>query len=263
MQQLSEVRPVVRLPESLEQSDSFLRDPITIFEIENFLKPRFYEALLRSFPNGAHFGHRYEQGGKWFFNNQHPEFRRFLSRAPAWRALHDWFSAPETLAELKRLADPYLAHRPAIERKDWVFFPANWQVKRDENSDVTPVRQGFEFSALTRGDSIPPHTDLPSKLLSLMIYFPDPDLEGHVGCGTAFYEGKAGRETRPDWDPQMMTPAQSDAFFESHEVYFRSAFTPNKLVGFIKSEVSWHAVSPLEIPEGQIRKSINLNVYLR
>jgi hypothetical protein len=263
MYRVSDPPAAVRLPERLEDSDLFIRDPTTIFEIENFLPPGLYAALQRSFPHGAHFGHRYELGGKWFFNNQHPAFRRFLSGAPAWRALYAWFSSPDTLAEFKRLLDPYLLHRPAAERKDWVFVPPTWRHKQDEKSKVTAVRQGFEFSALLRGDSIPPHTDLPGKLLSLLIYFPDPDSPALESCGTSFYRAKPGHETREDWDPKMMTPAESMDFLESHEVYFRSAFTANKLVGFVKSEVSWHAVPPLEIPDGLVRKSVNLNVYLR
>ena len=96
-----------------------------------------------------------------------------------------------------------------------------------------------------------------------MVYFPDSDLPALEACGTSFYRAKPGGETRLDWDPQMMTEAESADFLAGHEPYFRSAFTPNKLVGFLKSEISWHAVPPLDLPPGRARKSINLNIYLR
>ena len=96
-----------------------------------------------------------------------------------------------------------------------------------------------------------------------MIYFPDPEVPALEACGTSFYRAKPGHETRKDWDPKMMTAAESEVFFDSHEAYFRSAFTANKLVGFVKSEVSWHAVPALDIPSDLVRKSININIYLR
>ena len=264
MRQPTEIpRPDIRLPDRLEDSDLFLDDPITIFEIENFLPPRLYAGLSRTFPEGAFFGHRYELGGKWFCNNQHPEFREFIARYPAWYALYAWFSSADTLGQLKRLVDPFIQHRPEEERRTWVYpAPPGSPGPRPEG-DRTLVRQGFELSALLKGDSIPPHTDLPKKLVSLMIYFPDPDLPALDSCGTTFYRAKPGGETRVDWDPKMMTEAESADFLAGHEPYFRSAFTPNKLVGFLKSAISWHAVPPLDLPPGRARKSINLNIYLR
>ncbi len=256
-------RPEVRLPARLEDSDLFLHDPIAIFEVENFLPPRLYAGLARTFPEAAQFGRRYERGGKLFFNQGHPEFRQFVGRYPAWYALYAWFASAETLAQLKRLVDPYLLHRPEEERRRWVYPAPPGPAERSSDADATPVRPGFEFSALTTGDSIPPHTDLPKKLLSLMVYFPDPDLVALEGCGTSFYRAKPGGKTRVDWDPKMMSEAESAEFLAGHEPYFRSAFTPNKLVGFLKSEVSWHAVPPLDLPPGRARKSINLNIYLR
>ncbi len=256
-------RPDIRLPDRLEESDLFLDDPITIFEIENFLPPRLYAGLSRTFPEGAFFGRRYERGGKLFFNQAHPEFQQFIGRYPAWYALYAWFASSDTLARLKRLVDPFLGHRPEEERRAWVYPAPPGSPQPGPGPDMTPVRPGFEFSALMAGDSIPPHTDLPKKLLSLMVYFPDFDLPALEACGTSFYRAKPGGETRLDWDPQMMTEAESADFLAGHEPYFRSAFTPNKLVGFLKSEISWHAVPPLELPPGRARKSINLNIYLR
>ena len=59
-------RPEIRLPDRLEDSDRFLDDPITIFEVEKVLPPRLYAALARTFPEAEAFGRRYERGGKLF-----------------------------------------------------------------------------------------------------------------------------------------------------------------------------------------------------
>ena len=42
---------------------------------------------------------------------------------------------------------------------------------------------------------------------------------------------------------------------------YKADFLRNYLVGFIKNKYSWHSVEPINVHEGYVRKSININVY--
>ena len=50
-------------------------------------------------------------------------------------------------------------------------------------------------------------------------------------------------------------------FFENYEVFYKSKFVENKLVGFIKNDKSWHDVS--EFKRNFERKSLNINLIRR
>jgi hypothetical protein len=51
-------------------------------------------------------------------------------------------------------------------------------------------------------------------------------------------------------------------FFANHETLYTSAFSANKLVGFVKSSQSWHGVQHLTLPPNATRRSLNVNYYL-
>ena len=110
----------------------------------------------------------------------------------------------------------------------------------------------FEFSRLERGSFVPPHTDDPKKLISLLLYFPDPKWQENYGGGTEFYRTKK-RAMDNNW-------ANREVQFKDLNPFFRAQFAPNRLVGFLKSNNSYHGVQPITCPEGMARNSLNINV---
>ena len=264
----------IHLPSDLTQSDYFRQEPFVLFEIEKFLSPDFYESLRDTFPDHRHWAYKtHKNGRKCYLDQDAPEFSTFIAATPPWRALHDVFSEQDTCDHLYQLTKPYLGHRPGRERGAWRYKtkkkypkllkrPLRLLTNALARLPVTcPVRLRFEFSWVFDGASIPPHNDTPRKLLSLMLYFPD--YSSTTDLGTEFYCGRPGRETRRQWDTGMMNEVDTAAFLEEHECFYRSAFTPNKLVGFIKTDASWHAVPELRLPGETARRSLNINIYTR
>ena len=121
------------------------------------------------------------------------------------------------------------------------------------------ARLAFEFSIMKNGSYIPPHNDTSSKLVSLMIYFPDIDQDGNEHLGTNFFKNK-GKDLNL-WKGDMLDKKNSDIFYNNHEKFYTSQFEKNKIVGFLKSKNSWHDVSKLDINYSS-RKSLNINLYL-
>jgi hypothetical protein len=116
----------------------------------------------------------------------------------------------------------------------------------------TPVTMQFEFSRLRRGSFVPPHTDDQKKLVSLLLYFPDPKWQENYGGDTEFYRAK-NLTARNNWNNQRVS-------FEDLIPFSRAPFVANRLVAFVKSKNSYHGVQPITCPDGMARDSLNINV---
>jgi hypothetical protein len=271
----------LKLPAALVEADRFQSEPIVCFEIDEVIDPELFDRLNRTFP--ASKDARYEVhnvGTKKYLDNSQPQFWDFLQQAPEWRQLYEAFSSREMIDRLYWLTLPYLDHRRVDERRPWSIserairqpgFAAGAarrahsfaRAREARLRKRTPVYVGFEFSELTAADRIPPHTDVPSKLLSLMIYFPDGDDQSQLPLGTEFYRARPGFDTNTMWDSGMPDDSETGAFFEQHECYYQLPFTGNRLVGFVKTDHSWHGLRALPLPPGRTRRALVVNVFRR
>ncbi len=200
------------------------------------------------------------------------EYIEFTKKAPIWAQLYDRFSDPAIVAGFFELANSVPSERVARQRKPWRLARSHRprgvplaQLKRLQGSlaGYTPTRLNFEFSYLELGYYIPPHTDAARKLISLMIYFPDDGVEYPAGTGTEFYRGINTTASESSWGTNPLNNAdEASKFFEDHEVFYSPDFTPNKLVGFVKSSNSWHGVRSLSLPDNATRRSLNINYLL-
>ena len=115
----------------------------------------------------------------------------------------------------------------------------------------------FEFSYMHKDSFFLPHTDKITKLISLMLYFPSTKTE-NLKIGTTFYKSQFKNFYN---EQPFKTIKENSAFYEKNlQESITLPFKKKNLYGFIKSDVSWHGVKKLEIPENEIRKSININL---
>ena len=93
-----------------------------------------------------------------------------------------------------------------------------------------------------------------------MIYFPM-DEKNFLDLGTNFYSQKENSYKNMDiWESKYLENKNINEFYENYEIFYKSKFEENKLVGFIKNNKSWHDVS--EFQKDIFRKSLNINLYL-
>ncbi len=95
------------------------------------------------------------------------------------------------------------------------------------------------------GYELPPHTDSPSKVVSVLFYLPEDDT--HPETGTALYQPKAAHFSHPggpylDWDD-----------FDRVKTL---PFQRNTLVAFPKTSTCFHGVEPVKDPD--LRRDILL-----
>ena len=121
-----------------------------------------------------------------------------------------------------------------------------------EVDDVTPIKVTFKLSWLSKGAWVKPHTDIPAKIVSILLYFAEPDWRESYGGGTEIYVPKFSL-LRKNWH-------NIDAPFDLMNRWQTFAFIPNRLVFFVKSKNSWHGVSRLTCPEGRSRKSLMVTI---
>jgi len=252
-----------------------IRDPFFIFEFHELFDRATYGELDAHFPKKSIFPATWvDRGGKSHMNSKMPEFAEFTRKEPIWTKLYDRFTDSSVIQKLYELAHSVSSERSENEKKPWRLDTrekasgllrkpiAKFRRFKDGLAGNTPVRLTFEFSYLEAGCYLPPHTDVPGKLISLMIYFPDPGIKYPVGAGTEFYRGKGGTDAQSGWVAGMMDDNSMKQFLDNHETFYTAEFTPNKLVGFIKASNSWHGVKRLDLPPNATRRSLNVNYYL-
>jgi hypothetical protein len=139
-------------------------------------------------------------------------------------------------------------------RKRWVNFTGRASSQNPLRYVLQePVRTTFQFSLLPRGAAILPHADAPRKLVSLVLYFRDPDWRDDWGGGTQFLAPLDPARARR-WSPTERVP------FEEFKLIDAAAFRANRLIGFVRSRDSYHAVEAPSCPPEATRKALLVNI---
>ena len=128
-----------------------------------------------------------------------------------------------------------------------------------KNIFFNDVSVGFQISYIENGGKIVPHTDSISKLLSLMVYFPDNSEENEEDFGTVFY-----RYNKVNYNNKHLEDEEDLIDFKRNaKIIYKSPFQSiNKIYGFIKTDKSWHSVDEINASSNYLRKSININFNL-
>jgi hypothetical protein len=90
-----------------------------------------------------------------------------------------------------------------------------------------------------------PHTDIPQKIFSILIYM------SHSKCGTTIL--------RPKQNGFSDSEGYDHKYAQFEEV-FNPAFVPNALLAFPRTNTSFHCVNKLG--EGEYRRAIHINIRL-
>jgi hypothetical protein len=83
-----------------------------------------------------------------------------------------------------------------------------------------------------------PHTDTPSKLITVLFYLPKDDSQAHLG--TSLYSPQ---------DPARRCPGGPHYDYEGFDRVATMPFLPNAMFAFVKSDKSFHGVEPVTDPD--------------
>lgn len=259
---------------SLSKAFFFTKKPFLLFEFKDFFTDEVYVRLRDSFPDQSLLVKEYsDKGKKKYIGSKDSAFEDILNKLPVWKDVEKHFHSPDIVKSFYNLFLEGVDGRPQWQKYEWqlVRAPKNQDfflkvVKKIRRliarlRGKTLVYVALEFSFLKDKCYIPPHTDISSKLISLLVYFPD---EGHnySSGGTEFYKGREGAQTSYGWKAHQMSDKDSESFFETHEPFYIAKFEENKLLGFVKTAYSWHGLRPISLPRNFSRRCLGINYYL-
>jgi hypothetical protein len=241
-------------------------DPFFVCEIKDFLTPRLYNDLAQTFPSVELFDQG-DKGGKKAVDLRSEVSRNFILKTPVWKDFINSINNHKTSIILKKYLEESLPERDDFKNREWLtevdFYNPNKELNKNLSKlDVNLIRYSFEFSHLPRGSYIPPHTDSITKVISMILYFPDHELIGsEYQNGTYFLKPHQQGITLSTHNSVHLRGDDLKCFRRNYEVLHYAEFVPNKFVLFIKNDVSWHEVRKQIQPEQYTRKAFIINVY--
>lgn len=94
-----------------------------------------------------------------------------------------------------------------------------------------------------------------------MLYFPSSNNKLTKQNGTKFWRFKSeNSKNYLNWENKKFAPDSYSAFYADAECFYETEFVKNRLYGFLKTDLSWHSVDRIEVPKGDSRNSININI---
>ena len=220
-----------------------------------------YEEMVAAFPTPAEFASRDELGVKSALSSKTTSRRywRYVRSHDIWRRFHAYISGGSFIDDtLDMLEENSIAFDKLYRKRDWatrIRRRASDVLRRQPFRHTPKLRSRFEFSAMpATGGSIRPHTDLPSKIITLVIpMIGDEGWNADHGGGTSVVWPKD--PTRSYNEVNQMID------FDDVENLRTYAFEPNQALVFVKTFNSWHAVWPMTgDDENVLRRSLTVNI---
>ncbi|MBL68068.1 MAG: hypothetical protein CMO74_09505 [Verrucomicrobiales bacterium] len=239
------------------QNAQFDYEPYPVCFIPGVLEPALYQELAETYPGRDLFQFSRNIGVKYSLSeiNNREKYNRFLDQNAGWRRFYEGVKCRAFVEQIcsflkehhidLRLEEFKYTRSPRVRRRG--------PIRRAMNTQV--IRSRFEFSAMpAEGGGIRPHTDAPTKLVTLVLSFVQEGEweEAAWGGGTSVVVPK-DRSRIYNHHNRFMK-------FDETEVLKTYPFTPNQCLLFIKTYNSWHSVQPMTGPGTALRKTLTINI---
>jgi hypothetical protein len=244
-----------------------VKKPFTIFEIDNFLNIDFYNSLRNNFPKIETLNENaliFYKNKKISINSDTNIYKEIINNNITLNKFDKLINGEEFKKQIFYKLFSKIIFSRGFDIKHFfkiLKFPKfeDFSLKKSKYhylSLYNKMKTTIQFSYILNGGMIVPHKDATDKLITLMLYFPESEKEYSVG--TSFWETSYKNQTDQHLDEEK---EKKNFFLQSKEIY-KSEFRPNKIIGFIKNNKSWHSVEKFNLGiKKYIRKSININFY--
>ncbi len=235
----------------------------TIFRIKNFLDDKTYEFLDKSFPKideeRLNNFNLEKNNYKYTIISTDQDYKELLEKNESLQKIHNSiFSKKFYDFFYKNLEFEFFSSRSKdLKFLIKLFKPKTLNFSRNyfKNFFYTYIRRQIEYSYIFNKGKIVPHTDGRSKLLSLLMFFPE-GREGEDKIGTTFWDSE-----EQNLNNEHLRDTKEKKFKENTKVLTKLDFKKYDLYGFIRNAKSWHSVEPFNLGENYVRRSININFY--
>lgn len=242
---------------------SFRYEPFPIGIAKPLMDEALYRELVESYPPQEIFAYLPKVGHKYSLSEKYNgrEYQTFIRSSPAWRDLHGWIKSDGFIVGvMSALKTRYidLGHDKPKSAAQRTFKLIKNVARGRLRPGSARLSTRFEFSMLPAdGGHIVPHTDLPSKVVTLIVSMVgEGEWDQTFGGGTDVNQPKDVRHSFNQLNRQ--------APFEDMEVLGTYEFTPNQAVVFVKTFNSWHSVRPMTgHGSSAMRKTLTINIEAR
>jgi hypothetical protein len=220
-----------------------------------------YEQMVAAFPAQDLFVSLPKVGYKYVLSEKFNErqYHDFIRSRPLWRNFHRWIKSDDfirTVMEALRIRHVDLGYgEPMPMRTQLLRLLRGKPAYGRRKIGTDRLRSRFEFSMLPSGGGhVLPHTDVPSKIITLVVSIVRPgEWDPAYGGGTDVNRPK---------DPKLtFNLLNRRAEFEEMEVLHTFDFQPNQAILFIKTFNSWHSVRPMTGNGSKLmRRTLTINI---
>ena len=241
--------------------------PYCIFKINNFYTDEGYNSLINNFPNIEYISNNQitEYNNKFYFNSEGDFYKKLIDENKVLNELHENVFNSNLM---KKIFNSLFSQFLYARKRDVIillrllklpyFNLSRFYTKDIYNILFNKIRPIIEFSYINNNGSVVPHTDNRNKLVSMLTYFPDIDLENsNKELGTKFWFSKISNYENIHYKNEKETK-----FINESKLVYNTPFDKKNLYGFIKNAHSWHSVSKINIPQNTSRKSINISFLI-
>src|SRR5690625_292380 len=226
------------------------------------MEPATYRQFVEAFPPMDIFvgyGDMGTPGVKFTLSEkENPDsYEKFIQGHPLWRDFHRWVKSDEFIfMVLRSLRDHHVdAGYDKYKARQSYFRRTLRELRQGRWNFSTPgLTTRFEFSALpANGGFLPPHTDAPSKIITLVFSMADEQGDWDPAWG-------GGLDVNVPKDERLAYNYHNKlADFSEMEIVKSFAYQPNQCVVFVKTHDSWHSIRPMQgqgLPD--LRKTLTI-----
>jgi|TARA_B110000027_G_scaffold54503_1_gene59242 hypothetical protein len=256
----------INLSNQLKDFDYFTKNPFIVFEKKNFIDELSYQKLVKEIYAYKNFQRTFSGSGDKKSSTIHGSnlfiindgiFKDFCS-AILHKNFFRWFKNTHLPFFKTKFLKIYI-----VKRKN-IFFRIFNRLSKILRLPISLFYTEIEYSSITNGGYIPPHTDIYTKRLSFVFYLPDikKDFTSEMKkqLGTTFWKAqKTAVLPIKRFASTFLEDQEKKDFYNDYEPFHTSIYEPNKIVGFIKSDISWHTVKKINFELD--RRVIVINVY--
>lgn len=218
----------------------FAYEPYPIGVAKPVLAADLYDQLVDAFPPIDLFQFKENIGRKYSLSevNNPQQYNTFLNACKSWRKFYFLIKSQDFIAVTLKTLQVHGIDLGLLDKLD-------------------QLSSRFEFSAIpAAGGYLRPHTDIPSKVATVVISMVRPgEWDRALGGGTAIMKAKDPRKS-------FSHIGHYKHGFDDFETVRTLEHEPNQAILFVKTWNSWHAVEPLRGPEGSplLRRSVTINI---
>jgi len=244
----------------------FRYTPFPIAMTKQVFTDDIYNEMLENWPDTDRFRYMPNLGHKYSLSevNNTTQFFDVIKSTPIWQKLFDEIKSERFVTGIldfliEKNIDLGLRKKCLVTNKPslnlWTRLKETYRGAALLGSQTKPLRSRFEFSMLPGdGGSIRPHTDAPTKYITLVVAMVKAgEWKPGYGGGTSILW--------PKDNARSFNHENSYLEFDEMEKLETYDFDTNQCIIFVKTFNSWHAVEPISAPSpDMLRKSLTINI---